>query len=70
MPELLFGNGMLGVVTAFSEYMKSGNLWKIDVAALNDNGLWLFIIIKIGMVGLLSFMLIMKNKLLNDNFNF
>lgn len=70
LPELLFGNGMLGVVTAFSEYMKSGNLWKIDVAALNDNGLWLFIIIKIGMVGLLSFMLIMKNKLLNDNFNF
>lgn len=68
--ELLFGNGMLGVVTAFSEYMKSGNLWKIDVAALNDNGLWLFIIIKVGIVGLLSFIFIMKNKLLNNNFNF
>ncbi|KJF91575.1 hypothetical protein [Photobacterium leiognathi] len=52
--EILFGNGMLGVIPSLSEYMKSGNLWAAGVAALNDNGLWLFIIIKFGIIGLIT----------------
>lgn len=53
VPEVMFGNGMLGVMSSLAEYMKLGNLWGAQVAALNDNGLWLFFVIKIGVIGLI-----------------
>jgi hypothetical protein len=52
--EILLGNGMLGVIPSLAEYMSTGYLWKVNVASLNDNGLWLFIAIKLGLVGLIS----------------
>ncbi|MCD9546749.1 hypothetical protein GLP24_18095 [Photobacterium carnosum] len=61
--EVLFGNGMLGIIPSLSDYMSSGNLWGAGVAALNDNGLWLFLAIKIGLLGLiLAVFLFFKNK--------
>ena len=51
--EILFGNGMMGTVNSLAQFVIDGNLWKAGVVTLNDNGLWLFIIIKFGLVGLL-----------------
>jgi hypothetical protein len=53
--QVLFGNGVLGVVDSLAEYVKAGNLWKAGVVTLNDNGLWLFIIMKFGLLGLIAF---------------
>ncbi|HBC3465960.1 TPA: hypothetical protein KDY59_000641 [Vibrio parahaemolyticus] len=55
---ILFGNGILGVPDALAEYIINNNLFKAGVSSLNDNGLWLFIIIKFGVVGLLLLVLL------------
>ncbi|WP_163390783.1 hypothetical protein [Enterovibrio norvegicus] len=60
--EMLLGNGMLGVVDELASYMSEGTLWQAGVASLNDNGLWLFIINKIGVLGLIIFILLMWIK--------
>ncbi|MEZ8688513.1 hypothetical protein AB4186_24775 [Vibrio lentus] len=64
---VLFGNGMLGVPEPLAPYIREGNLWRAGVASLNDNGLWLFMIMKVGVLGLLSFLSLaifkLKNKL-------
>lgn len=62
--ELLMGNGPVGVPSALAYLYKSDSIsWaKAGVAAINDNGLWLFIIIKFGLLGLLSFLFYVKYK--------
>lgn len=60
--EILFGNGILGVPTTLSEYLVSGTLWRAGVASLNDNGLWLFIILKFGVIGLVFLFSLMYRK--------
>lgn len=49
---LFFGNGLLGLPNEVSHLTTGAELWRLGIAALNDNGLWLFFIIKIGYVGL------------------
>ncbi|MDC9596812.1 hypothetical protein [Xenorhabdus anantnagensis] len=61
--SLIFGNGMLGMINDITFYLKNNMLWKIDIASLNDNGLWLFIIIKMGLIGLLLFITYVCKKL-------
>ena len=62
--DLLMGNGPVGVPSALAYLYKSDSIsWtKEGFAAINDNGLGLFIIIKFGLLGLLSFMLYVKYK--------
>ncbi|WP_211829151.1 hypothetical protein [Kistimonas asteriae] len=50
--SLLFGNGVLGYPTEIANQLLEGGLWAIGAAALNDNGIWLFLIMKLGVFGL------------------
>lgn len=56
---LLFGNGLLGLPAEVSDLNSGAELWRLGIAALNDNGLWLFFIIKVGLVGLFILIIIM-----------
>ncbi|WP_146107000.1 hypothetical protein [Photobacterium aquimaris] len=53
LPILIFGNGALGIMPAAAGVMNStGAIYRLGIASLNDNGMWLFFIIKFGYVGL------------------
>lgn len=65
VPEVLFGNGILGYPTEIVNALNSGTLWSSNIAALNDNGIWLFIIMKFGVVGLFAFLLYFKRHAKN-----
>ncbi|CEO40021.1 hypothetical protein C0W35_03220 [Photobacterium kishitanii] len=69
LPILIFGNGALGIMPAAAEVMNnSGNVFKLGIASLNDNGMWLFFIIKFGFVGLamiMSYLFFKSKSLLN-----
>ncbi len=53
LPILIFGNGALGIMPAAAYVMNStGAIYQLGIASLNDNGMWLFFIIKFGFVGL------------------
>lgn len=51
--DILFGNGIYGLPDKVANLRTGSDLWRLGIAALNDNGLWLFLIIKIGLVGLI-----------------
>ncbi|OKP08191.1 hypothetical protein [Xenorhabdus thuongxuanensis] len=61
--SLIFGNGMLGMMNEITINLKNDTLWKLNIASLNDNGLWLFIIIKMGLIGLILFIICIYKKL-------
>ena len=63
--SILFGNGLFGVLDSLKHYVQEGTLWKAGVVTLNDNGLWLFLIIKIGFIGLFLTILFFYKKLDN-----
>lgn len=53
LPILIFGNGALGIMPAAADVMNTtGAIYRLGIASLNDNGMWLFFIIKFGYVGL------------------
>ncbi|WP_146152133.1 hypothetical protein [Photobacterium phosphoreum] len=55
LPILIFGNGALGIMPAAAYVMNStGAIYQLGIASLNDNGMWLFFIIKFGFVGLVA----------------
>ncbi|MEN0679041.1 hypothetical protein [Plesiomonas shigelloides] len=54
LSEILIGNGLLGYPTIIANFLNQGGLWQAQLAALNDNGIWLFIIMKFGLIGLLA----------------
>lgn len=51
MQALLFGNGLLGIPSVLADIQESSILASYNVAAINDAGLWLFIIMKLGVIG-------------------
>lgn len=63
--EVLLGSGLLGYPTDIAHYLQQGTLWEVNLPALNDNGMWLFIIIKFGVLGLF-FLIIFFKKIQND----
>ncbi|OBU18816.1 hypothetical protein AYY19_02840 [Photobacterium aquimaris] len=53
LPVLIFGNGALGIMSAAADVMNTtGAIYRLGIASLNDNGMWLFFIIKFGYAGL------------------
>ncbi|KJG14828.1 hypothetical protein UB38_00390 [Photobacterium iliopiscarium] len=53
LPVLIFGNGALGIMSAAAHVMNTtGAIFRLGIASLNDNGMWLFFIIKFGFFGL------------------
>ncbi|MCD9489287.1 hypothetical protein GLP30_02695 [Photobacterium phosphoreum] len=55
LPILIFGNGALGIMPAAAYVMNStGAIYQLGIASLNDNGMWLFFIIKFGFFGLVA----------------
>ena len=55
LPLLIFGNGALGIMPTAAYVLNSGGtLYRLGIASLNDNGMWLFFIIKFGFVGLFA----------------
>lgn len=69
LPILIFGNGSLGIMPAAADVMNTtGAIFRLGIASLNDNGIWLFFIIKFGFVGLftiLSYLFLKTKTLLN-----
>ncbi|WP_157037887.1 hypothetical protein [Photobacterium aquae] len=55
--EILFGNGILGVPSTLASFILDRNLWSIGVASINDNGIWLYLIIKFGIIGCFLFVM-------------
>ncbi|WP_455814387.1 hypothetical protein [Pseudomonas graminis] len=51
---ILLGNGVMGLPDEVAALSNTNDLWRLGFAALNDNGLWLFLIIKVGLLGLFS----------------
>ncbi|MDT0593664.1 hypothetical protein [Glaciecola petra] len=58
--EILFGNGLMGIPTQIDDMKFFGGLAQFEVAAINDAGLWLFNIIKFGIVGLILVLISQK----------
>ncbi|MEF1220653.1 hypothetical protein REH76_23270, partial [Photobacterium damselae] len=67
--EIVFGNGLLGLPNELADILKSNSFWSNKIAAVNDNGIWLFIIMKIGMLGLIA-LLIFFYKISNNFLQF
>ena len=67
--ELMFGNGLLGLPDILAKAISNRSFWKDKIAAVNDNGTWLFIIMKFGVVGLLLLILFFY-KISADIFQF
>nr|WP_208852792.1 hypothetical protein [Mixta theicola] len=56
--DIVFGNGLYGLPEKVANLRTGSDLWRLGIAALNDNGLWLFLILKVGLVGLIITILI------------
>ena len=51
--SLIFGNGILGLPDNLANLLRYYSMRDLRLAAVNDGGLWLFIIMKLGVLGLL-----------------
>ncbi|WP_146145241.1 hypothetical protein [Photobacterium kishitanii] len=69
LPILIFGNGALGIMPAAADVMNTtGAVFRLGIASFNDNGMWLFFIIKFGFFGLAvigSYLFVKTKTLLN-----